>query len=349
MLPLDNKPEFSVVLDMPEGSALAVTGNQAHRVADKLRRMPEVRDAQIYVGTAKPFDFNGMVRHYYLRQQPWQAEIQLQLLDKRERKRSSHEIAVDARAQVKELLAGTGAKFSVVEMPPGPPVLQSVVAEVYGPDAQTRRQVAADLTEIFTKTESLVDVDNYMREPYDYWHYVIETEKAQRRGISVQDINRELAMALGGYVLGDVKQRAGHEPVNIVVQIPMAERSNISRLGDILVGTPKGSSVPLRELGHFELREEDHLIHHKDLRAVEYVVGDVGGKLAAPIYGMFQVQDKLMEVGCQTPDVIHCVTTSIGQRHLRMTLGQVFSGQVSGRLPTRPSVTWVWPLVRPLF
>ena len=302
MLPLDNKPEFSVVLDMPEGSALAVTGNQAHRVADKLRRMPEVRDAQIYVGTAKPFDFNGMVRHYYLRQQPWQAEIQLQLLDKRERKRSSHEIAVDARAQVKELLAGTGAKFSVVEMPPGPPVLQSVVAEVYGPDAQTRRQVAADLTEIFTKTESLVDVDNYMREPYDYWHFVIETEKAQRRGISVQDINRELAMALGGYVLGDVKQRAGHEPVNIVVQIPMAERSNISRLGDILVGTPKGSSVPLRELGHFELREEDHLIHHKDLRAVEYVVGDVGGKLAAPIYGMFQVQDKLMEVGCQTPD-----------------------------------------------
>jgi multidrug efflux pump subunit AcrB len=174
MLPLDNKPEFSVVLDMPEGSALAVTGNQAHRIADKLRRMPEVRDAQIYVGTAKPFDFNGMVRHYYLRQQPWQAEIQLQLLDKRERKRSSHEIAVDARAQVKELLVGTGAKFSVVEMPPGPPVLQSVVAEVYGPDAQTRRQVATDLTEIFSKTESLVDVDNYMREPYDYWHFVIE-------------------------------------------------------------------------------------------------------------------------------------------------------------------------------
>jgi len=305
MLPLDNKPEFAVVLDMPEGTALAVTGNMAHRIADRLRRMPEVLDAQIYVGTARPFDFNGMVRHYYLRDQPWQAEIQLNLLDKGERSRSSHEIAVDARAQVAELVAGSAARFSVVEMPPGPPVLQSVVAEVHGPDPETRRKVAADLTEIFAQTESLVDVDNYMREPYDYWHFEIDYEKAQRRGISVEAINRELAMALGGFVLGDVKQRAGHEPINIVVQIPLAERSNVSRLGDILVASPTGASVPLRELGVFERRIEDHIIYHKDLRAVEYVVADVGGRLAAPVYGMLQVQDKLQELGCKTPDGSH--------------------------------------------
>ena len=227
----------------------------------------------------------------------------MQLLDKNERDRSSHEIAVDARAQVAALVEGSGARFAVVEMPPGPPVLQSVVAEVHGPDPETRRQVAADLTDIFAQTESLRDVDNYMREPYDYWHFEVDQEKAQRRGITVEAINRELAMALGGFVLGDVKQRAGHEPINIVIQVPMAERSQVNRLGDILVQSPStGAAVPLRELGSFQSREEAHIIYHKDLRPVEYVVADVGGRLAAPIYGMLQVEDKLMELGCRTPD-----------------------------------------------
>jgi hypothetical protein len=244
-----------------------------------------------------------MVRHYYLRQSPWQAEVQVQLLNKTERDRSSHEIAVDARAQVKELVEGTRARFAVVEMPPGPPVLQSVVAEVHGPDPETRRQVAQDLTDIFAQTESLRDVDNYMREPHDYWHFEVDQEKAQRRGISVESINRELAMALGGFVLGDVKQRAGHEPINIVIQVPLAERSQINRLGDILVQSPTtGIGVPLRELGTFERRTESHIIYNKDLRPVEYVVADVGGRLAAPIYGMLQVEEKLKEVGCRTPD-----------------------------------------------
>ena len=198
MLPLDNKPEFSVVLDMPEGTPLADTGNVAHIIAERLRQMPEVTAAQIYVGTARPFDFNGMVRHYYLRQSPWQAEVQIQLLNKTERERSSHEIAVDARAQVTQLVEGTRARFAVVEMPPGPPVLQSVVAEVHGPDPETRRQVAKDLTEVFAQTESLRDVDNYMREPYDYWHFEVDNEKAQRRGISVEDLEQ---MAMDAYGL----------------------------------------------------------------------------------------------------------------------------------------------------
>ena len=305
MLPLDNKSEFEVVLDMPEGTALADTGNMAHIIAERLRRMPEVTAAQIYVGTARPFDFNGLVRHYYLRQSPWQAEIQLQLLDKQDRSRSSHDIAVDARQQIAELVEGTRVRYAVVEMPPGPPVLQSVVAEVHGPDPETRRQVAKDLTEVFRQTENLRDVDNYMREPYDYWHFEVDNEKAQRRGISVETINRELQMALGGFVLGDVKQRAGHEPVNVVIQLPMVERSQINRLGDILVQSPSGSAVPLRELGRFERRTEADIIYTKDLRSVEYVVADVGGKHAAPIYGMFQVEDKLKELGCRTPDGAH--------------------------------------------
>ena len=301
MLPLDNKPEFAVVLDMPEGTALPVTANMTHRIAETVRKLPEVTAVQIYVGTARPFDFNGMVRHYYLRQDPWQAEVQVQLLHKSKRDRSSHELAVEARREIAEIVKGSGARVAIVEMPPGPPVLQSVVAEVHGPSSQVRHQVARDLTEIFRQSESLRDVDNYLREPYQYWRFHVDTEKAVRRGISVDAINRNLSMALGGMVLGDVKQRAGHEPVNIVIQVPLAERSQVTRLGDLPVQSQSGVSLPLRELGRFEQVQEEDIIYHKDLRPVEYVVADVGGELAAPVYGMFQVQDILAE-GYTAPD-----------------------------------------------
>jgi multidrug efflux pump subunit AcrB len=302
MLPLDNKPEFAVVLDMPEGTALPVTVNAAHRIAEKMREIPEVTAVQVYAGTARPFDFNGMVRHYYLRSDPWQGEIQVQLLHKSKRDRSSHEIAVEAREQIGKIIEGTGANISVVEMPPGPPVLQSVVAEVHGPDAETRRQVAQDLTEIFSQTASLRDVDNYMRGEYQYWRFTVDTEKAVRRGISVDTINRNLSMALGGTPVGDVKQRAGHEPVNIVIQVPLAERSQITRLGDLPIQSQQGMTLPLRELGYFEKVREDDIIYHKDLRPVEYVVAEVGGRLAAPVYGMFQVEDLVAEQDYVTPD-----------------------------------------------
>ena len=293
MLPLDNKPEFAVVLDMPEGTALPVTANMAHRMAEKIRGMPEVTAVQVYAGTARPFDFNGMVRHYYLRQEPWHAEVQVQLLDKGMRDRSSHEIAVSTREGLKKIVQGTAAKYAVVEMPPGPPVLQSVVAEVHGPNAEVRRTTAAELTEIFSQTESLRDVDNYMRDPYEYWRFTVDAEKSVRRGISVDTINRNLSMALGGSPMGDVKQRAGHEPVKIIMQVPLAERSEVTRLGDLPIQSNSGVTIPLRELGRFEQVREEDIIYHKDLRDVEYVVADVGGSLAAPVYGMFQVQDLL--------------------------------------------------------
>ncbi|MBV2093881.1 MAG: efflux RND transporter permease subunit [Candidatus Thiodiazotropha sp. (ex Codakia orbicularis)] len=302
MLPLDNKPEFSVVVDMPEGTALPVTANLAHRMAQKIRVMPEVTAVQVYAGTARPFDFNGMVRHYYLRSEPWQAEVQVQLLDKTDRDRTSHEIAVDTREMLGKLIKGSGAKISVVEMPPGPPVLQSVVAEVHGPSPEVRRRLTQDLTDIFEQTESLRDVDNYMRDPYQYWRFTVDTEKSVRRGISVDTINRNLGMALGGSPLGDVKQRAGHEPIHIMMQVPLAERSEITRLGDLPIQSSSGITVPLRELGRFEQVFEDPIIYHKDLRDVEYVVAEVGGKLAAPVYGMLQVQDILAESEYKAPD-----------------------------------------------
>ena len=302
MLPLDNKPEFSVVLDMPEGTALPVTANVSALMAETLRNIPEVVALQTYVGTARPYDFNGMVRHYYLRSEPWQAEIQVQLLHKRDRERTSHEIAVEAREKLQSLTSGLDAMVTVVEMPPGPPVLQSVVAEVHGPDAETRRQVARDLTEFFRQAESLVDVDNYLRDSYEYWRFKVDDEKSSRRGISVETINRNLAMALGSAPLGDVKQRAGQEPINIVMQVPLAERSQVTRLGDLPIQNQMGLTVPLRELGEFERVTEEDVIYHKDLRGVEYVVADVGGRLAAPVYGMLQVQQLLRDKDYTTPD-----------------------------------------------
>ena len=303
MLPLDNKPEFSVVLDMPEGTALPVTANLARRMAERLRTIPEVTAIQLYAGTARPFDFNGMVRHYYMRAEPWQGELQVQLTHKKKRHRSSHEIAVEARAMLRKLIQGTGARVAVVEMPPGPPVLQSVVAEVHGPTAEGRREMARDLTKVFSAAESTRDVDNYLRDAYDYWRFAVDTEKAVRRGISVDTINGNLAMALGGFQLGDIKKQAGHEPIKIVLEVPLAERSQIERLGDMPISAQNGQvSLPLRELGQFQRVPEEDIIYRKDLRAVEYVVADVGGDLAAPVYGMIQVQKLLADSDYRAPD-----------------------------------------------
>jgi hypothetical protein len=201
-----------------------------------------------------------------------------------------------------KLAEGTGAKVSVVEMPPGPPVLQSVVAEIHGPTPEIRRQFTRDMTEFFAQAKSARDVDNYLRDAYDYWRFDVDTEKAVRRGISVDTINRNLAMALGGAPIGDVKQKAGHEPVQIALQVPLSERSQIDRLGDLPVQSNGGFTVPLRELGSFQRVPEEDIIYNKDLRPIEFVVADVGGKLAAPIYAMFQIQDEMDASGYVAPD-----------------------------------------------
>ena len=300
MLPFDNKPEFSVVINLPEGTALPVTANVARRLAERLRAVPEVTALQTYVGTVSPFNFNGLVRHYYLRGQAWDADIQVMLLDKNVRERSSHAIASAARELLTPLARELGARIAVVEMPPGPPVLQTVVAEVYGPDGATRREVAADLTQLFERVPNLVDVDNYMAEPHATWRFEVDTEKATRRGITVESINRNVAMAMGGYQLGDLKRGKVLEPTYIVIQLPLEARSVISRLGQLPLPASDGEMVPLAELGRFVRVPEDPIIYHKDLRPMEYVVGEMAGRLGAPIYGMLGVESLLD--GYRTPD-----------------------------------------------
>jgi len=310
MLPFDNKPEFNVVVNLPEGTALPVTANVTQRLADALREVPEVTALQVYVGTVSPFNFNGMVRHYYLRGRAWESDIQVMLLDKDLRRRSSHEIASAVRDQLTPIAQHVGARIAVVEMPPGPPVLQTVVAEIYGPDADTRRQVARDMTEMFEQIPDIVDVDNYLSEPHGRWRFVVDTEKATRRGITVDAINRNLAMAMGGYALGDVKREQVLEPVNIVIELPLSLRASTSALGHLPIPAVDGGVVPLAELGHFEKITDDPIVYHTDLRPMEYVVGEMAGRLGAPIYGMLGVGQLLDDY--QAPDGVALTGTLTG-------------------------------------
>lgn len=295
MLPLDNKPEFNIVVNLNEGRALPLTANIVNEIADIVLEVDEVTAVQTYVGTASPFNFNGLVRHYYLRSQPWEADVQVQLKGKTERERSSHAIAEDVRERLQKVLKGREdfLKLQVVEMPPGPPVLQSVVAEIYGNDADERRTVARDLEKMFQDSPNITDVDTLMSTEHEVWRFEVETEKAVRRGISVDTINRNLQMALGGYRLGDVKNGYKLEPTYIVLQIPLSIRSDLARLKELPIPSQMGGSVPLGELGDFHKQTQDPIIYHKDLRNVEYVTGETLGRLGAPIYGMFDVGDAL--------------------------------------------------------
>ena len=305
MMPLDNKPEFDIVINFPDGTALPITANFTRQAAEIARKSPEVTALQSYVGTASPFNFNGLVRHYYTRREPWMADIQVQLLDKHERDRTSHEIAIAMRHQLsdyisKQVEAGVYTeenkpRIQVVEMPPGPPVLQSVVAEVYAPSDAERRKVATDLTAMFEKAKYIDDVDNLMQSDYDIWHFKVDREKALRAGVTVDTINSTLEMAMGGFKLGDIKDGSILEPTMIVLQVPLDIRSNFVNLTQLPVPTQNGKTIPLSELGTFISKKQDPIIFHKDLRSVEFVTGETVGELASPIYGMFEVEDMLKQ------------------------------------------------------
>jgi len=301
MMPFDNKPEYNVVINMPAGTSLPKTASVTQKLVDAVReQIPEVVDLQSYVGTVSPYNFNGMVRHYYLRQQPWEADIQIKLLDKSKRKRNSHDIATETRNILTPLAKQLGARITVAEMPPGPPVLQTMVAEVYGPTAEIRRQVAQDITLKFEEAEFIGDVDNYIQAPHNVTEFQVDIDKAMQKGINVETINQSIALAMGGYVVGDIKDKHSTEPIKIVLQAPHAERALTGNITNMPIPAADGTMVPLFELGSFKQVPADPIIYHKDLRSVEYVVGESIGKLAAPIYGMFEVDELLKDY--ITPD-----------------------------------------------
>ena len=329
MLPLDNKPEFNVVVNMPEGTSLPQTANLIQQMTDQVRTIPEVTAVQTYAGTSSPFNFNGLVRHYYLRRQSWEGDIQIQLLDKWDRDRSSHELALLARELLTPLAKAAGARIQIVEMPPGPPVLQTMVTEIYGPDAKTRRQVARDVTKIFEEAEGVVDVDNLMRNSHDIWTFEVDQQKAEHRNVSIADLNRQLSMVMGGHKLGDVKQGGELEPRFIILQAPLSVRGNVANLGEMPIMSRAKTMVPLGELGKFVRSKSDPVIFHKDLRSVEFVTGEVAGRLAAPVYGMLNVSSLLDNY--TTPDGIVLESNILG-----------FSGNLLGPPETTFKTDFEW-------
>ncbi|MCB9993168.1 MAG: efflux RND transporter permease subunit [Hyphomicrobiaceae bacterium] len=300
MLPFDNKSELQVVIDMPEGTDLFVTENLARKLGAQLQSIEEVTAFQSYVGTASPFNFNGLVRHYFLRSFPWQGDIAVQLLDKSERARSSHDIAVEVRSLLTPIAEAEGARLTIAEAPPGPPVLASMVVELYGPTADVRREVATKIMGILEKTPDVADVNTYMEAPHDELQFEIDQQRASMFGVSVGDINREIAMATGGYEVGALKSDHNLEQTTIVLQAPLATRVNLGNLLVLPIRSASGTMVPLGELGQFVNRPVDPPIYHKDLRPLEYVTGDVVGRLGAPLYGMLAVDGALQNY--VTPD-----------------------------------------------
>lgn len=297
MLPFDNKSEMQLVIDMPEGTTLEETARVTQALGRYVKTVPEVRDYQAYVGTASPFNFSGLVRHYYLRERPHEADIQINLVAKHERDAQSHEIAQRIRPPVQEIAREYGANVKIVEVPPGPPVQSVLVAEVYGPDYNRQLAVAREVRALFESTSGVVDVDDYIEADQAKYLFTVDRVKAALAGIPSEEIVNTLRMALQGEKVGLVHIPQEKSPVHIVLRLPLAERTGLEHLGEIGLRTSTGGIVQLSELLKIEQTVQDKAIYHKNQKPVVYVVADVGGpgaeKAESPVYGVLGVGNKL--------------------------------------------------------
>jgi multidrug efflux pump subunit AcrB len=293
MLPFDNKSEFQVVIDMPEGSTLEGTAALTRELGDYIRTIPEVTHYQMYVGTASPYNFNGLVRHYFLRRGPNVADIQVNLKPKGERKAQSHDIAKRVRPRIQEIAARHQARVKVAEVPPGPPVLQTLVAEVYGPDYRKQIKIARQIRNIFEKTEGVVDVDWYVEDDQTKYQFTTDKEKAALNGVSTERVTTTLRILLEGISVGLLHQPQEKEDVPIVLRLPRADRSSINDLKQVRLRGQQGNLIPLGELVTVEEKLADKSIYHKNLMPVVYVTGDVAGREESPIYAIMKMNRTL--------------------------------------------------------
>ena len=293
ILPFDNKNEFQVILDMPERATLEETSAAVMEMGDYIKTVNEVTDYQLYVGTSAPFNFNGLVRHYYLRSSAHQADIQVNLAEKGHRKNQSHDIAKRVRPALKSIADRYHARVKVAEVPPGPPVLSTLVAEIYGPDYHRQKQIAADIMKIFEETPGVVDVDWYMEETQPRYKIEVDSEKAALHGISVARINRTLEMALKGQQAGLLHQSREKEDVPILMRLPLSARAGIQRLKMLKLASADGGLVPLSTLINVLNIPVDQSIYHKNLMPVVYVIGDVAGVKESPVYAILEMKKKI--------------------------------------------------------
>ncbi len=297
LLPFDNKSELSVVVDLPEGATLEDTERTLFSIADVAREVPEVRSIGTYAGTPAPFNFNGLVRHYYIRQAPELGELHLNLAPKGERSRTSHEIALDLRARMKKLALPPGTVARLVEVPPGPPVLSTLLAEVYGPDSESRRAIARELKTIFKSVPYIVDVDDSIGKPRPRLHISIDQDRLEFFGVQQQDVYDTIKALFGGTTVGYSYRGEGRNPIEIVVRLPKRDLS----WSELLASTPVPANTIPGNKGVVELGDVVHVteelgsptIFRRDGHFTDMVMAEMAGSYEAPIYGMLAV-DKLV-------------------------------------------------------
>ncbi|MEX3006961.1 efflux RND transporter permease subunit [Hoeflea sp. TYP-13] len=295
LLPFDNKPEIQVVVDLPRGSSLETTDRVLLQAANRLSELEELSTIQAYAGTAAPFNFNGLVRHYYLRSEPQQGDLQVNLTPKGERSRTSHDIALDIRQRLQGIDAPEGTSIKVVEVPPGPPVIATLLAEIYGPDAQTRRAVARKIRGIFQDVDFIVDVDDSFRNRAPRLRFVIDQDNLEFHKVEESDVYNTIQAYLGGAAVGYSHRGGGRHPVEIAVRLPKDELS----LGQRMLSTPvpanalpgERSIVELGDVVSVKSEDASYPIFRHNGRNAEMVMAELAGTYEAPLYGMIAVAD----------------------------------------------------------
>ena len=293
MLPFDNKSEFQIVIDMPEGTALEQTSRVARELGQYIAKVPEVSDYQAYVGGASPINFNGLVRQYYLRQGAHVADIQVNLVDKKERDRKSHEIAFAIRDDLQEIGKKLNANVKVVEVPPGPPVMSPLVAEVYGLDYSGQINIAKKIRNIFEQTEDIVDIDDTIETGAAKIIVKVDQQKAARLGVSQYEVVSTLYAALSGEDASYLHSQNVKYPLPIRLEFSVADKANAQNLLALHVRSRNGQVIPLSEIVTLVNTQYDQSIYHKDMLPVVYVTADMAGDLDSPLYGMFDIKSTI--------------------------------------------------------
>lgn len=297
LLPFDNKAEMQIVVDLPEGAAVEDTERALFTIAESIRGIEEIENIQAYAGTAAPINFNGLVRHYFLRQSPEQGDLQINLSEKSHRKRSSHDIALDIRERLKTTSLSKRVNVKVVEVPPGPPVISTLLAEIYGPDADTRRAVAAKVKQLFEDTDYIVDVDDSIGEARPRLAVSIDAPSAADYGVLQQDILDTIAISFSGQTIGTSPRGEGRDPLDIRVAFPRAEQVWSQSMTSIpvprrLAGITS-DPVELGAVVNVSEKAGSPTIFRRDGRFADLVEGELAGAYEAPIYGMLEIQKKI--------------------------------------------------------
>ncbi len=296
MLPFDNKNEFQVVIDMPEGTTLERTAVVAKELAVYISRNDKVTNYQTYVGTSAPISFNGLVRHYDMRMGDNVADIQVNLVDKGERSEQSHDIATSVRADLQAIGKKYNANVKIVEVPPGPPVMSTIAAEIYGPDYDQQIAVAKQVKDILAATDNVVDVDWSVEDAQTEYKFEVDKDKAMKLGIPNAQVVQNMRAALSGMPVGILHQPSSVNQVGIVLQLSEKEKSSIEDVLSMKVVNQQGMAIPVSDLVKVTKGEKEKSIHRKDQKRVVYILTEVAGSLESPIYPITEVSDKLSQV-----------------------------------------------------